>query len=85
MTAAMHIRCGRYQPSTSFYSKVAEVLPYALAIARSPLQDIMGWGLRHTALLHQLHEMRGDVAFGPCTQPLAQVAGIDVPGDLLDL
>src|SRR6266498_2656530 len=28
--------------------------------------------------------MRCDIAFSPRTQPLAQVTGVDVPGDLLD-
>ena len=53
-------------------------------MARRPLQDIVRWRLRHTALLYELGEMRGDVTFGALTQSCAQVARIDVSGDLLD-
>src|SRR5215470_4413274 len=47
-------------------------------------QGIVGRRLHHATLFDQLLQMRRDITLGTRTQPLAQVAGIDVPGDLFD-
>ena len=47
-------------------------------------QGIVGRRLCHATLFSQLFQMRHDIALGSRTQPLTQVAGIDVPSDLFD-